>query len=172
MAREIGNIFVLPIEMFKDIGYFSFLMWVNCEVWSSVMIFLQEMYILVPTWEWDPSVQQRETLPASVPPRRAALSQSKPDQLLSIIPGKFRPKFTGFPGGSAGRGSSCNAGGLGSTPRLGRFLKKGTATHSSILAWIIPWTAYFNMTSHFCLDLALDAFRWPKFYEMTCIKNS
>ena len=49
MAREIGNIFVLPIEMFKDIGYFSFLMWVNCEVWRSVMIFLQEMYILVPT---------------------------------------------------------------------------------------------------------------------------
>ena len=100
MAREIGNIFVLPIEMFKDTGYFSFLMWVNCEVWSSLMIFfffLQEMYILVPTWGWDPPVQQWETLLAPVPPRRAALSHSKPDQLLSVIHGRFRPKSCLWP---------------------------------------------------------------------------
>ena len=25
-------------------------------------------------------------------------------------------------------------------PELGRYLEKGTATHSSILAWRIPWT--------------------------------
>ena len=30
---------------------------------------------------------------------------------------------------------------LGSIPGLGRFLKKEVATHSSILAWKIPWTA-------------------------------
>ena len=34
---------------------------------------------------------------------------------------------------------ACNAGGLGLIPVLGRSLEKGKATHSSILAWRIPW---------------------------------
>ena len=46
----------------------------------------------------------------------------------------------GFPGGSAGKESTCNAGDLGSIPGLKSPLMKGTATHSSILAWKIPWT--------------------------------
>ena len=86
----------------------------------------------------------------------------------------------GFPGNSAGKESTCNAGNPSSTPGLGRFagegivypfqyswaslvaqtvknplamwetrvqslgwedlLEKGMATHSSILAWRIPWT--------------------------------
>ena len=29
---------------------------------------------------------------------------------------------------------------VGSIPQLGRSLEEGTATHSSILSWIIPWT--------------------------------
>ena len=29
---------------------------------------------------------------------------------------------------------------VGLVPGSGRSLKKGTATHSSILAWTIPWT--------------------------------
>ena len=33
-----------------------------------------------------------------------------------------------------------NAGDKGSIPGLGRFLEKEMATHSSILAWSIPWT--------------------------------
>ena len=33
-----------------------------------------------------------------------------------------------------------NAGDAGSIPELGRSLGKGMATHSSFLAWIIPWT--------------------------------
>ena len=89
------------------------------------------------------------------------------------------PVFLGFPCGSAGKESSCNAGDLGSIPGLGRSagerrsyplqcswaslvgqlvknppamqetwvqplgwedpLEKGKATHSSILAWRIPW---------------------------------
>ena len=36
--------------------------------------------------------------------------------------------------------SPCNAGDPGSVPGLGRFLEKGMATHSSVLAWRIPWT--------------------------------
>ena len=90
------------------------------------------------------------------------------------------PVFLGFPWGSAGKESACNAGDLGWIPGLGRSpgegvgyplqyswaslvaqlvknlpamwetwvlslvwedpLEKGTATHSSILAWRIPWT--------------------------------
>ena len=48
----------------------------------------------------------------------------------------------GFPGGSDGKESACNAGDPGSVPGLGRSSgwEKGMATHSSILAWRIPWT--------------------------------
>ena len=46
----------------------------------------------------------------------------------------------GFPGGSDGKESAYNAGDLGSNPGLGRSPgEKKTATHSSILAWEIPW---------------------------------
>ena len=41
----------------------------------------------------------------------------------------------GFPGGSDGKESTCNVGDLGLISGLGRSLEKGTATHSSILAW-------------------------------------
>ena len=46
----------------------------------------------------------------------------------------------GFPGGSDGKESACNAGILGSIPGSGRSPAEGNATHSSILAWEIPWT--------------------------------
>ena len=36
--------------------------------------------------------------------------------------------------------TTCNVGDLGSIPRLGRSPSEGMATHSSILAWRIPWT--------------------------------
>ena len=36
--------------------------------------------------------------------------------------------------------SACNVGDLGSIPELGRSPEKEMATHSSILAWRIPWT--------------------------------
>ena len=43
-------------------------------------------------------------------------------------------------GGSDGKESSCNAGDLGWAPGWEDPLRKGMATHSSILAWRIPWT--------------------------------
>ena len=46
----------------------------------------------------------------------------------------------GFPCGSAGKELACNAGDLGLTPGLEDPQEKGKATHSSILAWRIPWT--------------------------------
>ena len=44
-----------------------------------------------------------------------------------------------FPAGSDGKESACNAGDPGSIPRSGKS-PGGMATHSSILAWRIPWT--------------------------------
>ena len=46
----------------------------------------------------------------------------------------------GLPSGSDCKESACNAGDLGSIPGSEDPLEKGVATHSSILAWKIPWT--------------------------------
>ena len=43
-------------------------------------------------------------------------------------------------GGSEVKASASNAGDLGSFSGLGDPLEKEIATHSSILAWRIPWT--------------------------------
>ena len=48
------------------------------------------------------------------------------------------PVFLGFPCGLAGKESACNAGDLGWEDPL----EKGKSTHSSVLAWRIPWTVY------------------------------
>ena len=48
--------------------------------------------------------------------------------------------FLGFPGGSDGEESACSTGDLGLIPGLGRLPREGNATHSSVLAWRIPWT--------------------------------
>ena len=55
---------------------------------------------------------------------------------------KNTPKFQrikGFPCGSDGE-SACNVGDPGLISGLGRCPETGMATHSSILAWRIPWT--------------------------------
>jgi len=39
-----------------------------------------------------------------------------------------------------GKESACNAGDPGLIPRSGRSPGEGMTTHSSILAWRIPWT--------------------------------
>ena len=46
----------------------------------------------------------------------------------------------GFPCGSNGKESTCNVGDLGLIPGWEDPLEEGMATHSSILAWRIPWT--------------------------------
>ena len=47
--------------------------------------------------------------------------------------------FRGFPGGSVGKESACNAGTQVRSRGQEDPLEKGMATHSSILAWEIPW---------------------------------
>ena len=44
-----------------------------------------------------------------------------------------------LPCGSDSKESTCNVGDLGSIPGSGRSAGEGNATHSSILAWKIPW---------------------------------
>ena len=63
---------------------------------------------------------------------------SRKQEILGLNPSKAF--LLGFPGGSEGKASARNAGALGSIPGLGRFLEKVMATHSSTLAWKIPWT--------------------------------
>ena len=46
----------------------------------------------------------------------------------------------GFPDGSAGKESACNAGDLGSILGLGRSPGEEMVTCSNILAWITAWT--------------------------------
>ena len=45
-----------------------------------------------------------------------------------------------FLGGPDGKESACNVGDLGSIPDQLDPLEKEMATHSSIIAWRIPWT--------------------------------
>ena len=45
----------------------------------------------------------------------------------------------GFPGGSGGKTSARDAGDPVSIPGLGRSPGEGNGTHSSTLAWKIPW---------------------------------
>ena len=56
---------------------------------------------------------------------------------ISTLDNTYSP---GFPGGSDGKESACNAG--DQVRSLGREdpLEKGMAINSSILAWSIPWT--------------------------------
>ena len=57
-----------------------------------------------------------------------------------LVVSTFSIKYSHVPGGSDGNESTCNAGDLGSVPGQEDPLEKGMATHSSILAWRIPWT--------------------------------
>ena len=49
-------------------------------------------------------------------------------------------EIVGFPGGSDGKESACNAGDHVQSLGWEDFLEKEMATHSNILSWRIPWT--------------------------------
>ena len=63
--------------------------------------------------------------------------------LLSIVTLFFLllpQPYLGFPDSSDGKESAYYLGDLDSIPGSERSPEKGTATHSSILSWRIPWT--------------------------------
>ena len=66
--------------------------------------------------------------------------------LLNYIYINIHFNILGFFCGSAGEESTCNVGDLSSIPGWEDPLEKGKATHSSILAWRIPWTTVHGVT--------------------------
>ena len=52
----------------------------------------------------------------------------------------FWPLLLASPVAQKSKESACNAGDVGSVPRLGRSTGEGSGNPPSILAWIIPWT--------------------------------
>ena len=68
----------------------------------------------------------------------------------------FHKNEKGFPGGSAGKECTCNAGDLGLIPGLGRSPGEGKGYLSSILAWRIPWSVK-------CMGSQRVGHDWPTF---------
>ena len=60
--------------------------------------------------------------------------------MIALKEKAFYVEIKGFPGGSDGKASACNAGDLGLRPGSGRSPGEAMATHSSTLTWKIPWT--------------------------------
>ena len=95
------------------------------------------------------------------------------------------PVFLGFPCGSAGKESTCNAGHLGSIPGLGRAPGEGKGNHCSILAWKnsmfmgsqrvgLTWVTFTSLICHMLLFLllmllamALKAVAFPERWTLT-----
>ena len=68
------------------------------------------------------------------------LPNNSKDLILASNFNLYYLKKIGFSGSSVGKEFARNAADLGSIPGLGRSPEEGMATHSSILAWRIPWT--------------------------------
>ena len=64
------------------------------------------------------------------------------DSVLPAHPLKInlKKKKPDFPGGTVGKSLPANAGDAGLIPGSGRSLEEEISSHSSILAWEIPWT--------------------------------
>ena len=61
--------------------------------------------------------------------------------LLTLLSKDMNQLFLGFPCGSGGKESACNAGDLDSIPGLGRFPWRRERLLTPIfLPWRIPWT--------------------------------
>ena len=58
----------------------------------------------------------------------------------------------------------------GSVPGLGRSPREGTATHSSILAWRIPWTGEPGRLQS--MGLQSDMTQWLSFSHKSCLSGS
>ena len=77
----------------------------------------------------------RKPVMDSLPPSKVCSPFVGKDLVLNVL--------KGFPGGSDGEESPCNAGDLGLIPGLERFPGEGHGylLHSSILVWEVPRTA-------------------------------
>ena len=99
------------------------------------------------TWLWEPTLLVRPCSNSGVP-QKPLLSIPALESLILLeeAVNTRETEFTvttsimGFPGGSAGKESACNAGDLSLIPRLGRSPGEGKGyLLQIILAWRIPW---------------------------------
>ena len=74
------------------------------------------------------------TLHISQKPGVKSMFSTSPQQIFS------KDLNTGFPGGSEGKVSACNAGDLGSIPGSGRSPGEGNGNPLQYSCWKIPWT--------------------------------
>ena len=94
-------------------------------------IYVMEYYSAIKRNSFEPVFTKWINLEPIIP---SIVSQKERKQISYIY------TYMGFPGGSEVKASASNAGDLGSIPGSGDPLEKEMATHSSILAWRIPWT--------------------------------
>ena len=79
-------------------------------------------------------------------PQAMRSSQKKPKNKKVRVLSRWKPNWSwpvillGFPCSLVGKDCACSARDPGSIPGSGRSREKEMATHSSILAWRIPWT--------------------------------
>ena len=81
-----------------------------------------------------------QTHQAHCHPKTSTFYHFSAQMLYYNLPSHRLTHPSALPGGLDGKESTCNAGNPSLIPGLGRSLEKGMATHSSILAWRIPWT--------------------------------
>ena len=85
---------------------------------------------------------------------------------VKLMKSDMLPIYGDFLGGSDGKVSVYNMGDLSSIPGLGRYpLEKAMATHSSTIAWKIPWTeepdGLHSMGSQSRTQLSNSTFHFP-----------
>ena len=71
----------------------------------------------------------------------------------------------GFPCDSAGKESACNVGDVGSSPGWEDPREKGKVTHSSTLAWRVPWTLQSMASQRFRQDSSDLAYQSLKIFH-------
>ena len=96
------------------------------------------LFLSLPSLDLAPQSSHSHCLKSD--PHYLSLEPAVAQQLVLSTPDFYNVTHVCFPRGSTGKESIYHAGDLRSTPALGRSPEKGTATHSSILAWRIPRT--------------------------------
>ena len=101
--------------------------WILPAAWHVCLVAGGRIPELEPSWGGPPH-------PNRVPMRICTHPTNNP------VPKEEAEHYTERRSDSVGKESACSAGNPGLIPRSGRFPGKEMATHSSILAWRIPWT--------------------------------
>ena len=120
----------------------------NVKVAQSCPTLCDPMDYIVPPWTIQGILQARILEWVDFP--------SLFSEMVYLLPSS---RYQGFPVGSDGQESTCHCRKPGFNPWVGKIpLEKGMATHSSILAWEIPWMEELgglqSMASQSCIRLS------------------